>query len=290
MMNDRAFNRADDIPKLQAFLVEMRHRVDQAAYFQLGDLLWRIYYLRNGFDDARDLRLWCDDRGEIAGFVFYHSPDDNPEFFLRPEYYDDPLADAMVAWAVDRARAGGAPAIDTSCIDTDTAKAAFLCRVGFQPVDDTMVFMARPLADPIPEVRLPEGYALLPGAGHPELSSITGNPMTPEAYVHLRRAPAYKPDLAVRACYRGREIAAGCICWYDDLDRCGEFEPVGTAGAHRNQGLATAVLAQTMRNLRRYDADTVYVRTYKDNLPAVGLYRKVGFRITHEDHGWRRSV
>jgi hypothetical protein len=103
----------------------MRRRIDQAAYFQLGDLLWRIYHLRNGFDDARDLHLWCDDRGEIAGFVFYHSPDDNPEFFLRPE---------------------------------------------------------------------------------------------------------------------------------------------------------------------RYDADAVYVRTYKDNLPAVGLYQKVGFRITHEDHGWRRSV
>ncbi len=290
MMDDRAFNRADDIPKLQAFLVEMRHRVDQAAYFHLGDLLWRIYYLRNGFDDARDLRLWCDDRGEIAGFVFYHSPDDNPEFFLRPERYDDPLADAMVAWAVDRARAGGAPAVDTSCIDTDTAKAAFLRRAGFQPVNDTMVFMARSLADPIPEVRLPEGYALIAGAGHPELSSITGNPLTPEAYAHLRRAPGYKPDLAVRACYRGREIAAGCICWYDDLDRCGEFEPVGTAEAHRQQGLATAVLAQTMRNLRRYDADTVYVRTYKDNLPAVGLYQKMGFRITHEDHGWRRSV
>jgi ribosomal protein S18 acetylase RimI-like enzyme len=196
----------------------------------------------------------------------------------------------MVAWAVDRARAGGAAAIETSCIDTDTAKAAFLRRAGFQPVDDTMVFTARSLADPIPEVRLPDGYALITGAEHPELSSVTGNPMTPEAYAHLRQAPGYAPDLAVRACYRGREIAAGCICWYDALDRCGELEPVGTAGSHRQQGLATAVLAQTMRNLRRYDADAVYVRTYKDNLPAVGLYQKVGFRITHEDHGWRRSV
>lgn len=42
-MDARAFNRNDDLRKLQAFLVEMRHRVDQAAYFQLGDLLWRMY-------------------------------------------------------------------------------------------------------------------------------------------------------------------------------------------------------------------------------------------------------
>lgn len=290
MVHTRAFDRAEDIPTLQAFLVEMRHRVDQAAYFQVGDLLWRIYYLPNGFEDARDIRLWWDDDGEIAGFVFYHRPDDNPEFFLRPERYGDPLADAMVAWAVDRARARGVPAVDTSCIDTDATKAAFLARSGFEQVDDTMVFMERSLGDPIPEVRLPDGYALISGADCPGVASITGRPLTPEAYAYLLKAPGYQPDLAVRACFRGRDIASGCICWYDSLDRCAEFEPVGTHVDHRGQGLASAVMAQAMRNLRRYDADRVYVRTYKDNLPAVGLYRKMGFRITHEDHGWRRTV
>ena len=287
-MNGRAFNKDVDIRHLQIFLAEMRHQVSQAAYFQLGDLLWRMHYWRNNFDPAMDLRIWDDADGKIDGFVFYLAPDANPEFLLRPELYDSPTADEMVAWAVARAKMDGASAIETSCTDCDVTKAEFLKRIGFQLMDDdVMVFMERKLDDDVPAFPLPDGYAIIPGVHSPEFAGITGNSYTPEQYAAVCNAPGYQSDLGLRVCYQNREIASGCVCWYDDVDNCGEFEPVGTHKAHRGKGLASAVLAQILANLKRYGADFAYVRTGKDNIPAVRLYQKLGFTITNEDYGWK---
>jgi len=289
-MYGRKFDRREDVRKLQVFLAEMRHQVAQAAYFQLGDLMWRMCYLPNGFDESRDIRVWDHKDGRIDGFVFYFGRDDNPEFFLRPELYNSRTADEMIAWALERGRAGNAPCIETSCIDGDVAKADFLTRVGFQPDGDVMVFMERHLDDAIPEYRLPYDYSIVSGADRPDLPSVTGTSLTVEQYQSVRNAPGYKDDLGLRVCYRDREIVAGCICWYDDLDTCGEFEPVGTSKEHRRKGLASAVMARTMKHLRQYDVDVVYVRAVKDNAPAVRLYQKLGFKITDKDYGWRRPV
>jgi ribosomal protein S18 acetylase RimI-like enzyme len=49
-------------------------------------------------------------------------------------------------------------------------------------------------------------------------------------------------------------------------------------------------MARTVENLKRYGAEKVYVRTYRDNAPAVGLYQKMGFHVTHEDYGWTRPL
>ena len=153
-MIGRAFDPQADIRKLQAFLAEMRHEVAQAAYFQFGDLMWRNHYAANGFEASTDLRIWSDEDGRIGGFVHYLLSDANPEFFLRPALYDSPMADEMITWTVARARADNASTIETSCIGSDGAKAAFLTRAGFRQFDDPMVFMARSLDEPIPQIAI----------------------------------------------------------------------------------------------------------------------------------------
>ena len=289
----RSFNPDDDVRRLQIFLAEMRRQVSQAAYFQFGDLLWRMHYWRNNFDPNADLRIWEDGYGRIKGFVFYLAPDANPEFLMHPELYDAETADEMIAWAMVRSKMDGASTIETSCADHDVAKANFLKRAGFQLMEgDAMVFMARRLDDDdVPIYPLPDAdYTIIPGIHFPEFPSVTGNLYTPAQYATVCNAPGYKPDLALRACYKNREIASGCICWYDDEDNCGEFEPVGTHEAHRGKGLASAVMTRTLENLKQYGADVAYVRTYKENLAAVRLYQKLGFAITHEDYGWKLSL
>lgn len=287
---ERAFNRAEDFSKFQRFLAEMRRQVAQAAYFQWGDLLWRMHFPPNGFDESRDIRIWSGRAGEIYGFVFYLPPDDNPEFFLRPELYNSRIADEMVAWAVARARTGNAAFIETSCLAHDTLKAEYLRRGGFQPLDDVMVFMERNLATALPVCQLPHGYSIVSAIERPELAGITGENLTPALYVNVCNALGYKDDLGLRVCYQNQEIVAGCICWHDEVDNCGELEPVGTDTAHRGQGLAYAVVAKTLNNLKRYGADMAYVRTDKENAPAVRLYQKLGFTITHEDVGCQRPI
>lgn len=285
------FHDPRDISNLQRFLVEMRHQVGQGAYFQLGDLLWRMHHGPNNFDAAADLRLWRNSAGGIDGFVFHLQCDGNPEFFLRPELYDSVIAGDMLAWALGRARAGNLDYIETSCIDGDAAKSALLSRWGFRLIeDDAMLFMARDLADPIPDATLPEGYTFVSGAERPDLPGVTGRPLSQDAYAYLRQAPGYRDDLGLRVCYENREIVAGCIGWYDALDACGEFEPVGTRADHRRRGLAFAVMAAVMMRLKQYGAETAYIRTYGNNAAAVHLYRKLGFKTVIKDLGWRRPV
>jgi mycothiol synthase len=286
----RAFVYERDIPRLQHFLARMRQQVGQAAYFQFGDLLWRIHYPANRFDPITDLPIWEDADGTILGFGFFLQVQDNPEFYMHPALYDAGLGDKMIAWAVDLARAQGRDAIETSCIARNQRKAAFLSSHGFTCIGDPMLFQERRLDVPIPDITIPEEYTVAQLRTEiPELSVAGSSPFPRGAYLAMRRAPGYRPDLDVKA-YRGDTIAAGCICWLDEVDGCGELEPVGTHLDHRRRGLAAACITQALRALRDHGATTAYVRTGKTNRAAVALYEKIGFETVDEDLGWRLAI
>jgi len=286
----RAFVYERDVPRLQRFLARMRQQVAQAAYFQFGDLLWRIHYPANQFSPSTDLPIWEDADSHILGFGFFLQVQDNPEFYMDPALYGSRLGDEMIAWAVDLARAQGKPAIETSCIARDERKAAFLSDYGFTRIGDPMLFQERRLDVPIPNITIPEAYTVAPLRVEACELSVTGNsPFPGAAYLAMRQAPGYRPDLDVKA-YHGDTIAAGCICWFDEVDGCGELEPVGTHPAHRRRGLAAACITQALRALRKHGAAKAYVRPSKANSAAVALYEKVGFRTVDEDLGWRLEV
>ena len=286
----RAFVYERDIARLQRFLARMRQQVAQAAYFQFGDLLWRIHCPANRFDPATDLPIWEDADGEILGFGFFLQVQDNPEFYVDPALYGSRLGDEMIAWAVDLARAQGRDAIETSCIARDERKAAFLRNHGFSCIGDPMLFQERRLDAPIPDIAIPGTYTVAPLRTEiPELSVTGSSPYPRGAYLTMRRAPGYRPDLDVKA-YDGDTIAAGCICWFDVVDSCGELEPVGTHPDHRRKGLAAACITQALRALRAHGATMAYVRPCKANQAAVALYEKVGFEAVDEDLGWRLAI
>ncbi len=289
-MQERAFDKREDVRKLQAFLVEMRHQGHQAGTFQFGDLMYEMHHPLTGFEAEADIRIWSSDGGGSCGFVFYRPPD-NPEFFIRPDLYGSRMEDDMLSWSLARAVQRGVTSVETSCLDRDAAKAGFLSRHGFTQVDDVCVLMERSLAEPLPACKLPDGYSVVTLAERPESAcGIPDSGMTQEQYRHIQTAPGYNADLDVRAFYRDTDLASGCTCWYDDVDNRGQFQPVGTKEEHRRKGLASAVMIRAMENLRRYGADWVLVWTDKDNVRAVGLYQSLGFCIAHEDYAWRREV
>ncbi len=100
----------------------------------------------------------------------------------------------------------------------------------------------------------------------------------------------YIDDLGIRVLFNDEQIVSGCVCWYDNVDKCGLFEPVGTQKEHRGKGLAFSVMAKTIVNLSKYGATKVYVRTGLDNVPAIKLYEKLGFKITNYDHGFELDI
>jgi GNAT superfamily N-acetyltransferase len=289
-MQERVFDEREDVTKLQAFLAEMRHQGAQAGTFQFGDLMYEMHHPLTGFEQEADIRIWESDDGGLCGFVFYRPPD-NPEFLIRAELYGSRIEDEMLSWSLARAEGRNVASIETSCLDSDAAKAAFLSRHEFTKCDDVCVLMERSLAEPLLELRLPDGYSVVTLAECPECAcGIPDSGMARELYRHVQSAPGYNADLDVRAFYRDTDLASGCTCWYDDVDNCGQFQPVGTKEEHRRKGLASAVMTRAMENLRRYGADRVLVWTGKDLDHAVRLYQSLGFRITHEDYAWKREV
>ena len=77
-----------------------------------------------------------------------------------------------------------------------------------------------------------------------------------------------------------RSFAAYCLCWPDDENRVGEFEPVGTHEAHQRKGLGRAVNLFALQRLRDEGATQALVGCRGDDAYPTPrkLYESVGFR------------
>jgi ribosomal protein S18 acetylase RimI-like enzyme len=90
----------------------------------------------------------------------------------------------------------------------------------------------------------------------------------------------YRPDLDCVVEAPDGSFAAYVLCWYDDVNRVGEFEPVGTHQSHRRRGLGSAVCRFALRRLQEEGAShaVVYASPREDQRQASALYESVGFR------------
>jgi ribosomal protein S18 acetylase RimI-like enzyme len=89
----------------------------------------------------------------------------------------------------------------------------------------------------------------------------------------------YRSDLDCVVEAPDGSFAAYVLCWYDDANRVGEFEPVGTHQNHRRRGLGSAVCRYALRRLQDQGARQaiVYASGRPDQRQAAALYESVGF-------------
>jgi ribosomal protein S18 acetylase RimI-like enzyme len=113
--------------------------------------------------------------------------------------------------------------------------------------------------------------------------------VTLDGYRAMRTVPGYDPELDIVAVAPDGTIAAYAICWHDEVNRNGLFEPVGAREASRGRGLAKAVLLETLRRLRERGCEHAYVYTTEDREPACRLYLSAGFEIIGRWVGYRRA-
>jgi GNAT superfamily N-acetyltransferase len=94
-------------------------------------------------------------------------------------------------------------------------------------------------------------------------------------YHNVQRAPLYRRDLDLVAVAPDGELASFCTVWFDDVNRTGVFEPVGTAPAHQRRGLGKAVMCEGLRRLKCLGATLATVGSYSPE--AGALYAAAGF-------------
>jgi mycothiol synthase len=182
----------------------------------------------------------------------------------------------------------------------DTLRREILMRRGYVRNGLPEYQRRRTLEAPIPDEAVPPGYlvrALGEGAELPERCFASGLAFHPDDIQHavdnredvtwyrnIQNAPLYRRDLDLVVLTPDGAVASFCTVWFDDVTRCGAFEPVGTAPAYQRRGLGKAAMCEGLRQLRRMGADMAYVGSY--DTAAHALYASVGFTEYELSEPW----
>ena len=234
--------------------------------------------------------VWTTDDGQIVAMI---NPDSRGDAYLQvhPAYRTPELEEEMICMAEARLAipaAEGGRTLNVWANDDDAIRREVLKRRGFLQGDWPEYQRRRPMEMPIPAVKPPAGYVVralgdvneLPARSY--LSWQAFHPNEPEEnyqgwtwYHNIQRAPLYRRDLDLVAVAADGEFASFCTVWFDDVNRVGIFEPVGTAPQHQRRGLSKAVMTEGLRRLKRLGATLALVGAYSES--ANALYNSVGF-------------
>jgi mycothiol synthase len=293
----RPYKEESDLDAMRRILVEGRAAGGPVYYVHVGDLNWWLYYSDTADDCHPGIYLWeKGPGGKALGWAFLSLADGTFDVFAHPSV---PAAQRarMLSWAEEQLAAAlqsrGAKDLATLWISKrDSAAIQHLVTRGFTQTQGDYFCLARPLPDVGGVAILPGEYEIRGLAGEQEAArraaashAAFGSRWPMDRYVarYLRfmRSPAYDPELDLVAVAPDGRVAAFCICWLDEVNHVGHFEPVGTHPAFRRRGLARAVLQEGLRRMARRGMLTATVCVQGDNTAARSLYASLGMRPTH---------
>jgi GNAT superfamily N-acetyltransferase len=266
----------------------------------VGEIAWALA-APQGAGPQRSHRLWRE-RGQVIAWGVIFPPEmrrvtaermemskaglvwqTHPE---RPELLDD-----ILAWFA--AETPGAPR-QTFTRSANTDAIQRIERHGYSrdhgaPWD---LMNIRDLVD-VEEPVLPAGYRLTTMR---EVRDVTKrveahraawepSSLTEEKYAAVMATWPYRDDLDFVVEAPDGSLASSALGWYDEQNRVGEFEPVGTHPAHRRLGLAQAVMLFGMERFRAAGATHAIVGCRGDAAYPVPklVYESIGFREISRD-------
>lgn len=262
-----------------------------ASPHHVGDLAWgRFMFTPDQVDWP--IALW-EDQGRVVAWAWAHLPDDL-RLQVDPAYPH--LLDEGLAW-FDKL-AGDGPR-ELNPLDAQEDVHAALLRNGYQRQEDVPYFTyhSRSLTD-LPEPVLPDGLTARAVRGEEDLdqrvavhqAAWNSTRVTPESYRAVMAAWPYRPELDWVVEAADGRFVANCLIWYDDANRVGLIEPVGTHPDFRRLGLSRAVCLAALHALRRAGASTavVYPRGDAGYPIPQRLYRSIGFSSYDRTHSYTK--
>jgi GNAT superfamily N-acetyltransferase len=281
----------DDIPGVHELLSRRWAADDPRAQQHIGDLYWMLRGTPGG-DRMSDTRVWPRADGSLAAFAWLDPPDLG-DAIVDPAA-DTPMLDETLDWLEHEYRQRAAATIKVIVVDGDGPRSEALARRGYAPGDggNTRLWQ-RMASEPLAPI-VPAGFSL----GHVstaadidrrvfvESDSFGDFTLIADTWRLIQRLPTYRPELDLIAVAPDGTGASACTCWYDPATRCGEFEAVGTAQAHRRKGVGRAVIVEGLRRLHQLGATTAVVFTQCTNAAAIALYESCGFEIVGVDVAW----
>lgn len=252
------------------------------------------------FDHPENTQLWFDDKNELIAWAVLQTPFWAIDYAIHPERGDD-LHQEVLTWADHQAKKivkdeTGHPCWFVSVFLNQKNQIRNLEKAGFASQTNvaedpwSKVFMQW---NGFPkDFLLPNGYVIRPLADDKvqhyvnlHQSVFQSKNMTFEW--RKRTLQVHNPETDLIAIASDGSFAAFCIGWLNQ--NMGQIEPMGVHENHRKQGLAQALLAETIKRLQKQGAHKIFVETDNFRDAALQLYESVGFQVIKNVEVYRKD-
>ena len=313
----RRFDMDRDVAPFVDLIVEA-NLADEDDYLPSADELRNDLEHHAGFDAARDM-LVAEVDGTIVGAtmctvrvragVVHHQLDG----WVRPAQRRRGIGRALLQWSEARSREAAAEwsgseahATSTWVGEVQAGAIALLESEGYERVRYGFM-MARSLGEPIPEAPLPEGLEVRPviEADHRRIWDADteafrdhwdAGERTEEDFVGWFSTPGIDTSMW-RVAWDGDEVA-GCVMNFvfaEENERLGVrrgwLEHISVRRPWRRRGLAGALIADSLRELRARGLDEAALGVDSENLSgALRLYESLGFRRAKTGIAFRKPM
>jgi predicted N-acetyltransferase YhbS len=237
------------------------------------------------------IRLWESDAGEVVAVTALEYPWLGDIFFLR-----HPRFTALEEMFEDAEQSLVHPEKGTLCVhiyEHDEQLRAIARRRGYRRDSDRYEEDSELLIrGGLPQPNLPGGFAIRSMADENDLErrrKAFGRGFNHEdpkewpslfSYQELQNAPDYRKEQDLYVVAPDGEFVSFCILWWDERNRIGILEPVGTVPEHRRKGLARAVVHEAVRRAAALGAEKVVVGA------GLEFYLAIGFEKKYANCGW----
>jgi ribosomal protein S18 acetylase RimI-like enzyme len=248
-------------------------------------------------------RIW-EQGSKVIGFAFVDEYN-NLWFETDPECSRlDELETEIVGWGVAcikkrNAEMDACHTLDCACSSDNNHRLSVLRKHGFTPEPVRSLMYLRSLNASITEYPLPAGFSIRCVRGRDEVEQLVAlhraafgtDNMTVEYRLAMMSVPQYRRELDFVAVTPDQELAAFCVCGFDDPDKkLGYADPVGTHPFFQRMGLGKAVVSAGLIALKNAGAHTVRLSTSSENFAMQKLASELGFSCVSEKLWFSKAV
>jgi mycothiol synthase len=295
----RPFAGEADYARMRDMLVDITRLNRHAPYCTVGDLDWWRWTAKVP-DQINHVQIWFDGDRAI-GFVW--PGESEADVIVHPDRGE--ALDDMLDWAERNALAevepgSGEVVFETFAYANDAMQNQALLRHGYQQGEAAYRMRSQPVDGPFPTPLLPEGYVTrdMRNATADDIekrvdvhrAAFAPSRMTVAKHTAVMAAPTYRPDLDLAIVAPDGSFAAFTIVWFDEANRIGMFEPLGTHPDHQRRGLGRAIIAEGLRRLSEIGATTAYVDSLAGGPASNLLYAAAGFQVVDENISWTKVL
>ena len=297
-MIKRTYNGAADLKLLQDFNAAAIAVTDHCGYLHPGDIPHHLYNGNKHYDPAETMTIWQDEQG-VAGWLMVGPRHKSYDAQIRPDLRGHDFERAVLEYADERTiELMRRYDISGDCLygdafRGDTARIELLTALGWEAENELPYVLNRSKIKAVALPALPAGYSFQSARGIEDAAALAEvhnaafqSGWTPELYRTVMESPGYGPERELVIQGPDGTYVAFCVTWYDQLNRTGLFEPVGTHQEHRRRGFGRAIMLYGMQQMAAAGMALATVAHFEQNEAARGLYQACGFKPWHMLDGY----